>query len=81
VPSFCKDLQPADNSSVARAYRGEFRYSQEALLKAIARNPSNYKELRQSLYKSKLQHAIKVGTRPTDRETKVALAIFGYKVL
>jgi hypothetical protein len=31
VPSFRKDLQPANNSSVARTYGWEFQYSQEAL--------------------------------------------------
>jgi hypothetical protein len=49
VPSFRKDLQPGDNSSVARAYRREFRYSQEALLKAIAGDPINHYNCIQSI--------------------------------
>jgi hypothetical protein len=73
MPSFRKDLQPADNNDVARAYRGEFQYSQEALLKVIADHPSTYKELQNLLDKINRRHAVKVGMRPTNREAKVAL--------
>jgi hypothetical protein len=84
MATFRKDLQPADQSSAANAYRHAFLYDQDDLAKEVRKlrrgAKSTHNRLREMISYGAIR-SVAVGTRPTKRKVQVKLAIFGYNLL
>ncbi|KAF5652940.1 hypothetical protein FHETE_11434 [Fusarium heterosporum] len=79
IPLVRADLQHADRSVVASAYRREFLYSQETLIKVLKTWNGDRKWLQRLIKTKRLQGLIQGNTH--NSRTLVALAIIGCEVL